>query len=73
MSLKLFWIVCFLVLFLENMIVINIIIVVSILFIKIVKFLYNVFLGVIGKLMGRLNVIMKNVDDGLVIFKVVNI
>lgn len=40
---------------------------------KIAKPLYNASSGAIGKLMGKLNVTMKNVDDGPAIFKAVNI
>ena len=36
---------------------------------KIAKPLYNASSGAIGKLMGRLNVTMKNVDDGPAILR----
>ena len=36
---------------------------------KIAKPLYNASSGAIGKLMGKLNVTMKNVDDGPAIFQ----
>ncbi len=60
-------------LFLDNKIVMSTIIVASTPPTKIAKPLYNASSGAIGKLMGKLNVTMKNVDDGPAIFKAVNI